>query len=1222
MDPSEPIPQPPAVVAAAPRSCDVTENDVGPPTPAKPKPSSPGWFDVEVAPPRTTPTRSSSTPVSSDGPASRACSHVAAQDDYEPEVWVVDVGAQSKSDPPASVAAAQRRSHHSKKNDAFVNNEDITEFDFLDLSTAAAFNHPGKKRLRELLQEFTPKYYRANNRAHEKEICQELVGQFRNSGGRFLKPAIKVPKTTTVRPQKWKIIKDSELMAKVERAMQKACQRMLDRRAMSRAYLRGTMKRRIRREEVVIPKTRTNNPAVLAGLKTPPAQMTRTNLGQSAAPQNDSDTQQKDPSIEEPVLKEETKTSSGVLQPHPSAQATLSASRTNGGEDGEPCDAVELHLRDTLNREGLLAPPAALAPPDETSRPTDGQNDSIGMLLATARARMAKPENRLQTDEQNDSIGIFLAVARARMAKPENTVSTDEQNGPKSIGILFPARRGKYRMTSSLEVARAKPTKTLTLSSIIARSPMLQHRNIPYTKVQEEAAKAIVLAAKGEMADECSDELRWNTPLGRALYFSKALLAIDAQLTKKHSFVAHLFSPVAKDHIVSWVERLLGKQSEFRDAKKPFRVDLGYHYTRHEHLNQIRNFGLVTREELKKLGIQVKLNGNAMGDGIYTSNNPHVYLGRYGNAGLLTLRLRGRERVHSKGLADEEGVDTLINHPGAGETSVLLKSGAQCVPFILFDSSDMRRFANGKECLVAKALMEYHLCVKRLIENLFNKDCLAEESKLSVPRTLAVSVRKRKRGGPGLLESSTPAKRTRVSGAAAKADNQPSSYPGISGALDKSVEPDLSPLTHSVPGQEAALPKEVGRYDVEFAKVQGQEGQSARQARGSPSNQPLVSFNRSAKPDLSPLTQSVSGQEAALSKEVGWYDVDFAEVQGQEGQSARQAMGSTSNQPLLTSTVADEQGNITGLIDSKPAAKETESGVTAKVSTRSDSFPDGSSVVDTKQSSEHATRKCPYACSLQRLRVMPASRRSQRRLTAALDPNERSSTVSVVSYIMPDTMREAEVLPENVYTIVTPSKTSDCAICMNLLHGSTDSTVRLSCGHEHHLECLRTAAKRKAQCPICRQPFQQETPVGQMPSGNMIVRRDPRVACEGYPSGCLIIRYKFPSGVQKDYHPNPNHRYSGTTRTAYLPDTEEGQQLLWRLKKAFEHGLTFQIGQSLTTGRQNVITWVSIPHKTSPSGNGNPHGFPDPLYFRNCNDALDALHVERPNAPRPDRLET
>lgn len=67
-------------------------------------------------------------------------------------------------------------------------------------------------------------------------------------------------------------------------------------------------------------------------------------------------------------------------------------------------------------------------------------------------------------------------------------------------------------------------------------------------------------------------------------------------------------------------------------------------------------------------------------------------------------------------------------------------------------------------------------------------------------------------------------------------------------------------------------------------------------------------------------------------------------------------------------------------------------------------------------------------------------------------------------------------------------------------------------------------------------------------------------------------------------HPNPGVRYSSTSRTAYLPDSEEGNKVLRLLTKAFERKLIFTVGRSVTTGLNNVITWNDIHHKTNIDG--------------------------------------
>ena len=89
----------------------------------------------------------------------------------------------------------------------------------------------------------------------------------------------------------------------------------------------------------------------------------------------------------------------------------------------------------------------------------------------------------------------------------------------------------------------------------------------------------------------------------------------------------------------------------------------------------------------------------------------------------------------------------------------------------------------------------------------------------------------------------------------------------------------------------------------------------------------------------------------------------------------------------------------------------------------------------------------------------------------------------------------------------------------------------------------------------------------------------------GYESfGSISITYKFEDGVQGLEHPSPGRRYFGFTRTAFLPDNEDGQKILRLLQKAFKQKLTFTIGRSSTTGMDNVITWNDIHHKTRRTG--------------------------------------
>ena len=140
------------------------------------------------------------------------------------------------------------------------------------------------------------------------------------------------------------------------------------------------------------------------------------------------------------------------------------------------------------------------------------------------------------------------------------------------------------------------------------------------------------------------------------------------------------------------------------------------------------------------------------------------------------------------------------------------------------------------------------------------------------------------------------------------------------------------------------------------------------------------------------------------------------------------------------------------------------------------------------------------------------------------------------------------------------------------------------CKHVFCTECIEKCFKHKRVCPVCSTVYDKI--LGNQPDGTMNVST--RVwRLPGYErAGTIVIEYKFKSGTQGKKHPNPGHPYSGTQRTAYLPDTKEGRKVLGLLRRAFDQRLTFTIGTSVTSGMPNQVTWNDIHHKT------NTHGGP------------------------------
>lgn len=156
--------------------------------------------------------------------------------------------------------------------------------------------------------------------------------------------------------------------------------------------------------------------------------------------------------------------------------------------------------------------------------------------------------------------------------------------------------------------------------------------------------------------------------------------------------------------------------------------------------------------------------------------------------------------------------------------------------------------------------------------------------------------------------------------------------------------------------------------------------------------------------------------------------------------------------------------------------------------------------------------------------------------------------------------------------------------------------------HGFHLECIKNQLMSQGKCPVCNKIYVIND--GTQPkNGTMSVRTHGR-SLPGYPR-CGTIEmyilpfsshsyddsnYHFPSGTQGPEHPNPGMRYSGTSRTAYLPDNAEGQEVLELLKKCFDKRLTFTVGRSVTTGQDNCVVWNGIHHKVSLSSfNDHPY---------------------------------
>jgi deltex-like protein len=180
-----------------------------------------------------------------------------------------------------------------------------------------------------------------------------------------------------------------------------------------------------------------------------------------------------------------------------------------------------------------------------------------------------------------------------------------------------------------------------------------------------------------------------------------------------------------------------------------------------------------------------------------------------------------------------------------------------------------------------------------------------------------------------------------------------------------------------------------------------------------------------------------------------------------------------------------------------------------------------------------------------------------------------------------------------------------------------DMPVELPCEHSFCLDCLLPCFTQNfLKCPVCSKIY--GTYMGTQPNGTMQVEwagpGDTPLSGFNKKTGTIIIDFEFPDGIQKAEHANPGQRYSGTFRTAYLPDNDEGREMLYLFKVAFQRKLMFRIGTSVTTGEQNTVIFNGIHLKTSPDGGSSNFGYPDDGYFARVKDELAKFGITSADA--------
>eukprot|EP01126_Amoeba_proteus_P039037 TRINITY_DN4098_c0_g3_i2.p1 TRINITY_DN4098_c0_g3~~TRINITY_DN4098_c0_g3_i2.p1 ORF type:complete len:248 (-),score=28.48 TRINITY_DN4098_c0_g3_i2:223-966(-) len=237
----------------------------------------------------------------------------------------------------------------------------------------------------------------------------------------------------------------------------------------------------------------------------------------------------------------------------------------------------------------------------------------------------------------------------------------------------------------------------------------------------------------------------------------------------------------------------------------------------------------------------------------------------------------------------------------------------------------------------------------------------------------------------------------------------------------------------------------------------------------------------------------------------------------------------------------------------------------------------------------------------QEMRSPPSSTKSH-------DWSEQSRKILDQPYSPPKVCKnKMELCKEITKWITVEQQQYPCPVCLESL---TTSVVQLSeCNHCFHSECITLCIKENSQfllCPCCLKVYGTRT--GTMPRGTRTVTRSTS-RLEGYSCGTIVINYHFPDGLQGPEHPQPGAMYTGTSRTAYLPDDEKGNEVLRLLDIAWERKLTFTVGTSVTTGTSNSVVWNGIHHKTAMSGGTSNYGYPDDTYLDRVKAELNDLGI-------------
>lgn len=178
-----------------------------------------------------------------------------------------------------------------------------------------------------------------------------------------------------------------------------------------------------------------------------------------------------------------------------------------------------------------------------------------------------------------------------------------------------------------------------------------------------------------------------------------------------------------------------------------------------------------------------------------------------------------------------------------------------------------------------------------------------------------------------------------------------------------------------------------------------------------------------------------------------------------------------------------------------------------------------------------------------------------------------------------------------------------CNICLETPYDDPDKQwVKMKCCDEKmHINCKENMLKSICtKCIYCGDPLDNYD--NNKPYGTMIVENV-------YNGSKIPFKGKNVSYIRIHYNLKGSNKYYSDIRSAIVPNTKEGNELVDKLIHCFKLGYTFTIGRSLTRKLNNVIIWAGIHHKTSHSGT---FGYPDDDYIDRVTNELGCLNIFGP----------